>query len=243
MVFGKMASENVKKWIERNADLVGRRILEIGSREYADHSNLRLREMFPEAEFFVGTDVEDGDGVDVVCDLRNQFETIDETLGRRRFDTIFCISVLEHIDDVFTASRNIARLLSDGGALFLSVPFVFRIHGYPSDYWRFTPEALTFLFPALDFEEQRSWFSTLKKGDHLRVPGDTKKRNRFMARPKETALKEQRKRLKAMFRLGHKVRMPEYSLAPTMVNMIGQLKRSPAERDAAVAAPATTAVQ
>ena len=32
-----------------------------------------------------------------------------------------------------------------------SVPFVWRIHAYPSDYWRFTKEGVKLLFPRIRF--------------------------------------------------------------------------------------------
>ena len=220
-----MASENIEYWIKKNAGFVGARLLELGSRHYQDHSQLNLREMFPKAESFVGSDLQPGVGVDVVFDLRAPFEEVDRILDGRRFDTIFCISVMEHIDDVFTASKNIARLLDPGGTLFLSVPFVFRHHGYPSDFWRFTPEALRFLFPTLDFDgelRERALMSTLVKGDYARLPDAFKKRNRFMFRPKDIEAKERRTSLKNLIRLGEDIEMPEYSLAPTMINMIGR---------------------
>ena len=220
-----MASENIEYWIRKNTGFVGDRVLELGSRQYQDHSNLNLRKMFPRVKRFVGTDIQEGEGVDVVCDLRRPFEEVDDVLGGQRFDTVFCISVLEHIDDVFTASKNIVRLLDQGGTVFLSVPFVFRHHGYPSDFWRFTPEALRFLFPTLDFDNElreRAWISTLVKGDYARLPDAFKKRNRFMFRPKDAETKEHRTSIKNLMRAGEDVEMPEYSLAPTMINMIGR---------------------
>src|SRR5262249_13390174 len=35
--------------------------------------------------------------------------------------------------------------LRPDGALFISCPFYFHIHEHPSDYWRFTPQALEIL--------------------------------------------------------------------------------------------------
>jgi hypothetical protein len=48
-------------------------------------------------------------------------------------------------------AENIQRLLEPGGVLYVSVPFAWEIHSYPSDYWRFTPEAVRLLFPGIDF--------------------------------------------------------------------------------------------
>jgi len=35
--------------------------------------------------------------------------------------------------------ESITALLEEAGTLFVSVPFAWHIHAYPSDYWRFTP--------------------------------------------------------------------------------------------------------
>ena len=219
-----MASENIDEWIKKNKSLVGPRILETGARRYAEHSTLDLRAAFPRAESYVGMDLEDGDGVDVVCDLRWEFPQVLSAVKGASFDTVFCISVLEHVDDVFKAAKNISRLMKPEGLLFLSVPFVFRHHGYPSDYWRFTPEALEFLFSDLDFElhRERGSLTTLEKDDVSRIPPDFERRNRFMHRPKEREAKVERKELKERQRSGEEVDMPAYSLAPTMVNMIAR---------------------
>lgn len=223
-----MASENIEEWIAKNKRLVGPRILETGARQYAEHSSLQLRRMFPKAESFVGMDMEAGEGVDVVCDLRWDFGQVLGSVQGASFDTVFCISVLEHVDDVFKAAQNISRLIAPGGCLFLSVPFVFRHHGYPSDFWRFTPEALEFLFKDLDFSthRERGSLTTLSEGDVSRIPADFERRNRFMHRPKDREAKIDRKDLKKRFMSGEDVILPSYSLAPTMVNMIAMRAQS-----------------
>ena len=38
-------------------------------------------------------------------------------------------------------AANLTRLLRPDGQLCISVPFSWKFHGYPSDYWRFTPDA------------------------------------------------------------------------------------------------------
>ena len=51
--------------------------------------------------------------------------------------------------------------------MFLSVPWVWRFHGYPSDYWRFSPEALKFLFPGFKIDEKRSCLQHQQPGRYL----------------------------------------------------------------------------
>jgi len=63
-----------------------------------------------------------------------------------QFDYVISDQVLEHVEgnpqDVFDESR---RLLKPGGIAVHTTVFVFPIHGYPSDFWRFTPACLEML--------------------------------------------------------------------------------------------------
>ena len=40
--------------------------------------------------------------------------------------------------------------------MIVCVPFAWKFHGYPSDYWRFTHEGIKQLFPNIDFDMQQS---------------------------------------------------------------------------------------
>ena len=149
-----MASTNIDDWIIDNSEYIGKRALEIGSKKHKDDTDLKLdnllKEYSPDTKL-VGCDFEKGDGVDVVIDITAPISEIRSALGVEAFNTIFCISVLEHIPDIFKAAENITELLRPRGSLFISVPFIHRYHGYPADYWRFTPQSLLYLFPNIDF--------------------------------------------------------------------------------------------
>jgi SAM-dependent methyltransferase len=58
------------------------------------------------------------------------------------FDTVLSIQVLEHTPDPQHLLGEMARVLRPGGLLILSVPFSFRLHEEPHDFYRFTPHAL-----------------------------------------------------------------------------------------------------
>jgi hypothetical protein len=152
---------NQLAFVRRNAELVRGPILEVGSRDYG--STPDLRSLFP-GEDYVGIDMSAGKGVDLVLDLTQEIGAVDAALGGRRFGTIICFSVLEHCAAPFAMANNITELLRDGGHALLSVPFAWEIHGYPSDYWRFTPAGVKVLFPTLQFDDARASMSTSKPG-------------------------------------------------------------------------------
>lgn len=78
-----------------------------------------------------------GNGVDFVCDLE------DET-PLPEVDLALCCSVLEHCRYPWLAAAKIEQCAKK--ALFITVPFVWRYHGYPADYYRFTPQGVRALF-------------------------------------------------------------------------------------------------
>lgn len=216
-----MASINVIEWIEENITHVSHSALEVGSKRYKEHSYLGLREFLTEklpGSRLIGCDISAGEGVDVVLDVTAPLQVVKSTLQSKTFDTVFCVSVLEHIPDVFSACKNISALLNPGGALFVSVPFVFRYHGYPGDLWRFTPEAVTHLFPDIDFLDYKySTVTTLEQDDRMSLKDrNLEKMNRFLFRPNSREEIIARKQAK---RAGESV--PPYSLAPAMINMLG----------------------
>ena len=71
--------------VQRNAELVRGPILEIGSKDYGSTPNFRT--LFP-GSTYVGVDMAEGKGVDVVSDLTDEFGVVDARLGGMRFRTI-----------------------------------------------------------------------------------------------------------------------------------------------------------
>lgn len=75
--------------------------------------------------------------LDYECDL-----TGDLPFGDGEFDTILLSDVLEHIPEPEKLWGEMARILSPGGKVLLNVPFFFRIHESPYDFYRYTEFAL-----------------------------------------------------------------------------------------------------
>lgn len=118
-------------------------IVEFGSLQVEPDQPNDLRPIFA-GRRFIGTDMRPGPGVDRVEDLL-ALSFSDGDLG-----TALCLDTLEHCEDPLTACRELHRVLGDGGVCVVSSVMFFPVHGYPSDYWRFTPEGLRTLLSRFD---------------------------------------------------------------------------------------------
>jgi SAM-dependent methyltransferase len=114
-------------------------ILEIGSYQVEGQDGLgELRGLFPGNEY-CGIDVRPGPGVDLVADVE-ELPHLTGTVG-----TVLAMSTFEHVRHFWRGFDEIRRVLRPDGVLLVAVPFHFQIHNYPSDYWRFTPQAMEVL--------------------------------------------------------------------------------------------------
>ena len=55
------------------------------------------------------------------------------------FDACLSMNTLEHVYDPKLLVEEIFRTLKPGGSVYISVPWIFRIHGHPDDFTRATP--------------------------------------------------------------------------------------------------------
>lgn len=91
-------------------------------------------------------------------------EDMRDIIGDNSFDCVLLMGVLEHIEDPHKAIAEIHRILKPGGLLLFASPFVYPIHDYPGDYWRFTENGIRILFRDFEIEtieEQASTIETL----------------------------------------------------------------------------------
>ncbi|MFO0881307.1 MAG: class I SAM-dependent methyltransferase [Gemmataceae bacterium] len=114
-------------------------ILEVGSFQVPGQESLiDLRGYFP-GKHYIGLDLRAGPGVDRVGSVeRLPFATA--SVG-----TVIAMSTFEHVRQFWHGFDEVRRVLRPDGAFLVSCPFHFHIHNYPSDYWRFTPEAFKVL--------------------------------------------------------------------------------------------------
>jgi SAM-dependent methyltransferase len=80
------------------------------------------------------------------------------------FDAVICMEVLEHIPTPHLAMEKIFLALKPGGALIMSVPFLFPLHDRPHDYFRYTKYGLKYLlrdFEQVMVSERNGWAECL----------------------------------------------------------------------------------
>ena len=137
-------------------------VLEVGSKDYG--STASFREFYAGAEY-VGVDMSEGKGVDVVVDLTESLGPLAES----HFALGICCSVLEHVKKPWLFAANLTRLIRPGGRLYMSVPWVWRYHAYPDDYFRFSHRGVISLFD--EFEWAHVFYSTTAPGEFVEITG------------------------------------------------------------------------
>ncbi len=222
-----MGDLNQLKFIHLHANELQGPFLEVGSRNYGNTQD--LRSIFSEGNNYVSIDLTEGAGVDLVLDLTINFEEIDHKLEGKRFGTIFCLSVMEHCSQPFLMADNLTRLLDENGKLVLSVPFAWRFHGYPSDYWRFTHEGVLKLFPKLSFNLEQGMTASPESSEFNPVDTNTGlisfgTRDHWSKGRYLRGLSAKTMKLLGKIGIFRWLVGNGYVLAPTMINLIGTLK-------------------
>jgi SAM-dependent methyltransferase len=111
-------------------------VLEVGSLYLPGYETISdLRPYFAGKEF-MGVDLREGLGVDRIDDA----EAL--SFGDESFATVLMFELLEHLQHPERALAEARRVLRPDGLLAVSSPFDYRLHGFPTDYWRFTASGL-----------------------------------------------------------------------------------------------------
>lgn len=147
-------------------------VLEIGSKDYGNTSS--FRHIYP-ANPYIGVDLEAGKGVDEVVDLTENTGS----LKANHFVLAVCCSVMEHTPRPWIMAQNITKVMAKGGQLYISVPWVWRYHAYPDDYFRFSFRGVISLFP--DFAWDTPYYSTTAQGEFIPITEENKGADNMMA--------------------------------------------------------------
>jgi len=119
----------------------GKSVIELGS--YDMNGSLRpLLESWGPAEY-VGVDIVEGSGVDVVC----RAEDIVEKFGKERFDIVISTELLEHVRDWRLVVSNIKNICRPEGIILITTRSPgYEYHATPHDYWRYEPDDMRRIF-------------------------------------------------------------------------------------------------
>ena len=89
----------------------------------------------------IGIDVTTDSKADLIVDGQHEWP-----FEKSSFDAVICTQVLEHVFDLDKTVGEIERVLSAGGSLIVSAPFIYNIHGNAGDFRRFSFEGMRSLF-------------------------------------------------------------------------------------------------
>lgn len=122
-------------YLEKNKPLT---IVDIGSFDV----NGSARPIFDKPPWqYTGLDITPGPNVDLVATNPYAWPIADNS-----YDVVFSCSTLEHVEDLYAWADEAVRILKPGGLLCVISPFVWNVHEYPLDCWRFCPSGFRFLF-------------------------------------------------------------------------------------------------
>jgi SAM-dependent methyltransferase len=158
-----MGDVNQLTYLKRFSPSVSGPILEIGSKDYGSTSSFRE---FYSGEEYIGIDMESGKNVDLVVDLTKGVAG----LRKDYFALGICCSVLEHVRKPWVFAEHLTSVLRAGGVLYMSVPWVWRYHAYPDDYFRFSWRGVMELFP--EFVWSNICYSTNVPNEFINIVPD-----------------------------------------------------------------------
>ena len=134
----------------------GRRVLEVGS--YDVNGSLRGHVVDRGPAEYVGIDIAEGPGVDLVCSACE----IVARFGEASFDVIVSTEMLEHAGDWRSSINNMKSCLRVGGHLLLTTRSKGFPYHNPPDHWRFEVADMAQIF---------SDFETIELAGDYQVPG------------------------------------------------------------------------
>jgi hypothetical protein len=136
----------IRAYIEQHADKLGDDVLEIGSRMTNDRCWWIINRDLARGAW-LGVDMRPGPGVDQVVDIHQPPQ---EWSGR--FSGVLCSEVLEHVARPWIALPLLNTLIRPGGWIVVTTLTSFPIHGFPDDYYRYTPSGLRLLLEDAGFK-------------------------------------------------------------------------------------------
>jgi SAM-dependent methyltransferase len=142
-----MCNANCIRWVSKNLtkeEVQGKRVIDVGSSD--ENGSVRYVFEFLDPAEYVGVDIAEGPGVDLICSAEN----LVERFGEESFDIVVSTCALEHIRDWKTSISNLKNVCKPGGTLLIILPSSWAFHAYPHDYWRYGKEDMEDIFSDCD---------------------------------------------------------------------------------------------
>lgn len=132
----------IRNFLLDNLDIIKPPVLEIGSLLSNGPDGKPAwwaynRNLLPDGVRWIGLDFQRGPNVDVVADIEKRIPFDDN-----EFKCVLCSEVMEHLYKPWDALKEMHRVTMPGGWVVITTLFSFPVHGYPDDYWRYTPSCM-----------------------------------------------------------------------------------------------------
>jgi hypothetical protein len=153
----------IREYIERHADKLGDDVLEVGSRMTIPNAWWIINRDLAKGQW-LGIDMQEGAGVDQVVDIHSPPA---EWSGR--FSGVLCSEVLEHVARPWLALPKLREIMQPGGWIVVTTLTSFPIHGFPDDYYRYTPSGLKLLLEDAGFKNvatENAGYIEIQLNDH-----------------------------------------------------------------------------
>jgi SAM-dependent methyltransferase len=132
-------------------EIEGKRVLEVGSRNVNGSLRVLIEEYKPRE--YVGVDIIEGPGVDVLCDASGLISKF----GAETFDAVICTEMIEHVRDWKQVIHNLKMVCKKKGIIVITTRSPgFLYHGWPYDFWRYDLEDLKIIFRDFTLERLES---------------------------------------------------------------------------------------
>jgi len=132
-------------FLKRNFHLLKSPVIEVGSKVASFHKDWANNKIQcgKIGLKHVGVDLSEGHGVDVVGNILGPPVEREHKILQQEFRGAILSESLEHISDPCKALLWVKSVLASGSSILITTPFGFPVHGFPDDYWRFTPSGMS----------------------------------------------------------------------------------------------------